>query len=73
MTILYSGTGRFEDAAEIEEFNKQRFAKEMTRSINISDAMTCIGPGLKKGWYALRPRNSDEPQPGKMATNESLS
>lgn len=67
MTILYSGTGRFEDAAELEELRKQKRAGDYPNSIDISDATSCIGRGLKKGWFARRPRKPDEPQPGNIA------
>lgn len=70
MTILYQGIGRFEDAAEMAELRKQQIARELSNSVNISDARSCIGNRqIKPGWIPLRQRKPGEPYAGSEASN----
>lgn len=71
MTILYNGLGRFEDAAELEELRKQRFARQWPDTIRISDAMSCIGSqSVEPGYVATRSRRPGEPLAGSEAKQQ---
>jgi len=69
MTILYNGLGRFEDAAELEELRRQRFARIWPGSMPITDAMSCIGNDsfIPKGYVATRCRRPGESYAGDPA------
>ena len=68
MTILYHGLGRFEDAAELYELRKQRFARMWPDSISIMDAVSCIGSqSVEPGYVATRSRAPGEPLAGSEA------
>lgn len=72
MTILYNGLGRFEDAAELEELRKQRFARMWPGTMPITDAMSCIGNDqfTTPGYVASRPRRPGESYAGDPAKND---